>query len=155
MSLFPDNVSTVYDLWLLGDNFLQDIFGSFEALRYYSQKNNEEIPPYIQQYFNVKECYHASLTSGVKFTMVWMINTLIEVITDRKRIPKYLLVIPDKDILYDFDTISPNAQAVLHDLTCWFVHQIHLIIRRKKIDFLNRKPGATAMITLTTMETFL
>ena len=147
--IFSDNVPAVYDLWILGDNFLHESFGSFQSLRYRSQKGEDDIPPYIQEYFNVKEFYHGSSTSGVKFTAVRMINMLIDAIAERKRLPKYLVIVPDKDILYDIDTSSPYAQNTLAELTRWFVRQIDTIIRRKKADFLNKKPGALTGVSTT------
>ena len=72
-----------------------------------------------------------------------MINSIIDAIKERKRLPKYLVMIPDKDIIqHDVDFFSEEVPLILNEILRWFVRQIDLIIRRQKIDFLDRKPGS-------------
>ena len=140
-----DNIPVLYDLWLLGDTFLREIFGSYQAMRLQarSQRNREdEFLPYIKENFNVNEFYQSSATSGVKVTMARIINNLQEAVRIRKRIPKYLIVIPDKDILHDVDVTDPDAPEIVNEIVQYFVNQISLLIKRKKIAFIDKKPGS-------------
>ena len=58
---------------------------------------------------------------GVQYTMTRMINTLINMIADRKRLPCYLIVIIDKDIITDLREIDHQSPAILQEQVRWFV----------------------------------
>ena len=58
---------------------------------------------------------------GVQYTMTRMINTLINTIADCKRLPCYLIVIIDKDIIADLGEIDHQSPAILQELVRWFV----------------------------------
>ena len=135
-------MNAVYDLWLLGADFLKDIYGEFKAIRFQAKQNEEETPPFIQEYYNVREFYKPT-TAGIKYNMTRMINSLLQAVKERKRLPKYLIIIMDRDIIHDLsDVLDPIAHLVLAEITRWFVRQIDSIMRRKRLDFLEKKPGA-------------
>ena len=142
MFIISDNIPAVYDLWLLGDTFLKDIIGSFEAIRYQAQRDKEEVPPYIQDTFNVYP-YYDSASSGVKHSITRIVNSLIEAIKERRRLPKYLVVIIDLDMLRDVDVFDQSAAQIINELVRWLVRQVDMILRCKKMDFLEKKPGAS------------
>ena len=49
----------------------------------------------------------------------------------------------DKDIMNDVPDIEDfNAHKVLAELTDWIVHQMNTIIRRKRVDLLEKIPGS-------------
>ena len=142
---FADNIPATHDLWILGDNFLREIFRSFEAMRTRGKKEKEEIPPYMEDYYNVKEFYKPVL-AGEKYTMGRIINKLIEAINNRKRLPKTLIVVTDKDLVTDVindETVKEDMiQHVLADNVRYLVRHIDTILKRKKLDFMNKKPGS-------------
>ena len=71
-------------------------------------------------------------------------NNVINAIIPRKQLPKYLIVVPDKDIIQEIEVESDNAVVILQDITRWMVRQIDTVIRRKRLDFLGSKPGAVS-----------
>ena len=82
--------------------------------------------------------------------MTRMLNKLTSTIATLKKLPKYLIVIIDKDIILDTDVFDPQAPIIIEEMTRWFIRQIDVILRRKKVDFLNKKPGAlTGLATMT------
>ena len=148
--LVSDDIPAVYDLWLLGDEFLKDIYSEFQKLRFEGQKSHKNIPLYIQDFFNVKDCYHKEL-GGVPFAMTRMINTLISTIEVCKRIPRYLIVIINMDLIMDIDSLDDQSPIIVPQLVRWFMRQVDMILRRKKVNFLDKKPGALTGLSLKTI----
>ena len=74
--------------------------------------------------------------------MTRIVNNLIEAIRERKRLPKYLVVIPDKDLLLDINTSDEDVAEILQDHVRWVVRQIDTTINRNVSNFLEKKPGA-------------
>ena len=114
-------------------------------MRYEGKKDNDEIPPYIEDYYNIKEFYKPVL-AGERFAMGRIVNKLIEAINTRKRLPKRLIVITDKDLVTDVindETIKDGMiQHVIADNVRYLVCQIDTVLYRKKVDFLDKKPGS-------------
>ena len=144
---FPEEIPATYDAWLLGDEFLQNIIGSWDSMVYETSKEKDAVPPYMADYYNVNQVTGSS-SVDVPFAMVRMLNILDEFIHKMKKLPKYLIVIADCDILQDIDPIKLNIDNIeemtsaIQELVRWFVRQIDLLIRRKKLDLLSKKPGA-------------
>ena len=103
---------------------MKEGFAAFEAMRTESQNNNnkesEVMPPYIQENYNVTP-FENKLSGGVKFATARAINSLIDVVNVKKCLPKYLLVIMDKDLVNDLDVFDPDASESTSDLVQWFV----------------------------------
>ena len=136
----------MHDLWLLGDAFLEDIYAEYLTRSHTSEKDNKSstTSPFMRNYFNVKKFTKID-DSALAITHV--INALIEAINMKDaRIPKMLVVVLDKDILNDIDQGLSFMQAttVMTNLVCWVVRQITTIIRRKKTDLLEKRPGVVS-----------
>ena len=110
-------------------------------------KQGENIPLFMEEYFNLKP-YYQKTSCTVKYASTRMLNSLIEVVADRHRLPKYLIVIPDKDMLEgDVDVFNPAVSKIIPEIVRWFVRQIDLIIRRWRSDFLVKKPESLTSLS--------
>ena len=139
---YADAAPAVYDIWCLGDSFLQDIFNTFHTVMYEAERNRQEtISPFMSEYYNVMGDYKL-MPGGATQVIGRMINTLIHVINKRQKLPKYLIVIPDKDVVNDVDVFEEDSHIIIQELTRWLVRQIDMIVRRKKLELLQIKPGA-------------
>ena len=60
------------------------------------------------------------------------------------RLPKYLVVILDRDIITDLDASLQlcQIQIILMELVHWLVRQINMVIHCKRVDLLEVKPDA-------------
>ena len=100
-------------------------------------------PFFLQQYFNVKMVENAS---GCEETaMARIINALIlELNKKDAKLPWYLIVVMDKDILLEVgkNQSFSEAQIITAEIVQWMVRQITSIIRRKRMDLLEKHPGA-------------
>ena len=104
------------------------------------------IPLFITEYYNIKSFCEPS-AAGVDLAIARMVNNLTEAIIKRNRLPKYLIVIPDRDIINDVDLSNKNAVKTIQQITRWFVRQLDTIIRQRRVDFLDKHPGAVAGFT--------
>ena len=147
--IVTDDLPAIFDLWLLGDHFLREIFDAYQAIKLQAEKGKSEdvITPYIQDYYNVREFYKTPF-AGVKFASTRVVNNLTDAINQKKRLPKYLIVILDKDLILDINLDDNDAEMLLQEEVRWTVRQTDMTLRRKKVNFLQKKPGS-----MTNLET--
>ena len=76
--------------------------------------------------------------------MTRILNALTDAINDKKvRLPKYLVVIMDKDVLGDIpDIFDDDVMTTTQEITSYMVRKIAVTLRRKRSDLLEKKPGA-------------
>ena len=106
------------------------------ALREAAIKKREPLP-YMYDKFNIKEFYPRSGTKG----LARLLNPFIEAFNEHHRLPKYIIFIPDKDVLanikdYEF-SMAHIIGAVIHHI----IKQIDLMIARQRHDLSLKKSG--------------
>ena len=118
---------------------LFDIFD--EIKKEAAQKNATSSPPYLLDYFNTIGFYKR-ITGGVKYAVARIVNSLIEALNTKDRLPRFIIVIPGKNVVSDINVFEFGASRVLADITRWMVRQISILVHRKKMELTTRKPGA-------------
>ena len=133
---------------MVGNLFLKDIVGEWESIKHEAekrqtkdQKEDDYIPPYILEYFNV-HVFHLPTIAGEESSVARIINTTDDAIYKHARLPKYLLVVMDKDLMRDVNMTDSAAPNVTQELMRYLVRQIDMLVRRTKGNFLEKKPGA-------------
>ena len=92
-------------------------------------------------YFNIK-VYEKALSAGVP-AMMRVLNALIEATNEGRKLPKYLIVILDSDIVSDLQRDDKiDSQKELTTYVNWLMRQIDIHIRQKKLQHLEVNPGA-------------
>ena len=97
--------------------------------------------PYIFKNFNVRGYY---VTSGITNIICRVIHALVEALNERAKMPKYVLVVADKDYLdcilmkFGNEGISMMLGATLHAS----ILQIDQFFKRRHTDLQDKKPGA-------------
>ena len=69
-------------------------------------------------------------------------NSLIEALNKRERLPHFLLVIIDKDIVEDIDLFDYGASKELMGNLEWLIKQINILIQQRRSEIIEIKPGA-------------
>ena len=138
---------------MVGDNFLKETYPALDTLVYQTgkDKDKELIPPFMHEYYNIRS-FENKLSSGVKYANTRIVNSLIDVINNKElRLPKYLYVICDKDILNDTTRFEKDEDAieVMRDTVSWMVRKIDLSIKRKRLSRLEKRPGSVSGYTTT------
>ena len=107
----------------------------------------------MRQFFNVK-MVQKSGELPTQSAMSRTLNALIDAVNHKDaKLPKYAVVMMDSDILHDLDMHDEDTAKMIPDLVDWFMQQIHTVIRRKRIDILEKRPdaGCTTKIILVRM----
>ena len=76
-----DSIPAFFDIWLLGDAFLTDAFGTYQTMRQESTTGNEKVSFYMEENFNVKE-FHQAKKDG-ETVSIRVINALTQAINKK------------------------------------------------------------------------
>ena len=147
--MFPafisDDIQAIYDAWFIEDKFLKDVFNTFQEQinkAFVTKRNRDAIQPYLNDYYNV----HGYFTSSVMQDRATgrILNVLIEVLNQkqiaRQRLPRFLVVVLDKDIIADLNSFKVGAVKNLATLVNWLTCQIDIVIWRKRLQIADKKP---------------
>ena len=124
---------------MIGDAFLKETLDAFYALRrtVLAAKKPVNIP-YLLKQFNVSGHY---MTSGIANIINRFINALVELLNKRPKLAKYILIIPDRDIV-DKVANMDGQSIMLGSITHCIIKQFNTYIQRHRIDLTDKKPGA-------------
>ena len=93
--------------------------------------------PFIFNFYNISGHY-VTTGSGYK-GIVRLLNPLIHGLNEEPFLPKYVIIIPDDDILrYMPETSAFQIGSILH----YAIMQFDLFIERRRQDLLSKRPGA-------------
>ena len=135
-------METFNDLWIVGDEFVQDTHNTLQTLLYQAVKNRQKASMYLQEHYNV-HMYFKNASNGVKWAIGRIINSLIEAINEHHRLPKLILIMIDKDIVNELEALhADQIVSTLWDSVNWLMRQFNTTIHRKMIQLLEMKPGA-------------
>ena len=71
-----------------------------------------------------------------------VLNSFIEALNEGRRLPRFLIVMLDKEIIEDINVFDYGASSEIIDNVNWLVRQIDIAIQRRKTATLAVKPGA-------------
>ena len=97
--------------------------------------------PYTLDYYNPKGFYYSS-SSWLESATSRILNKLIDALNKNDRLPKYILIFPDMDIIADLKKFDFGTANILANITNWLMRQCDVLVRRKKLQITERKPGA-------------
>ena len=96
---------------------------------------------YMIDYYNIKD-YEKALSTGVP-TIMRVLNALVEATNEGKRLPKYIFIILDSDIVSDLQFVDKtDAYKEVATYVNWLARQVDIHIRRMKLQHLEINPGA-------------
>ena len=98
-------------------------------------------PPYVYEFYNVMG-YSATTSSANHTAIGRILNSYIEALNSRERLPRFLIVIIDKDIIDDVNVFEFGATKEIAENVHWLVRQITMFTRRRKAEIAEMKPGA-------------
>ena len=124
---FSDEIAALHDVWILGDQFLEELTGQLNVLIQTSIKEKDAPKLFLHKYFNVKTLYKGSASADLALARV--LNALTEALNNLEiKFPKYLIVIL-KDIPDIFDDDAP---VTAQEWVSYAVRQIAMEMRRKR-----------------------
>ena len=87
----------IHDIWILVDNFVKEAFATLEAMKLQAWKDAQISPLFIHNFYSIIPVENLA-AGGVKYATARIVNSLIKAINTKNKLPKYLLVMPDKDM---------------------------------------------------------
>ena len=151
--IIADDVEAFHDLWVIGDVFLKDTINTLKAFKNASKANRKLSPPYMYQHFNVLE-YHNMTSSALK-GIACQLNLLIEALNERPHLPKYIVVVHDRDIINETKCFRFGASYVLGSVIYYLIKQMNILLECQKFDLIDKKPGAACIELLTIIWTHM
>ena len=125
------------DVWFLGDAFLKEIFGSFLATK---SKAKSSLPN-LFEYYNVFPLYQNPVNS-TRSRLTCIINALVEKMNEEEKLPRYIIIILDKDITEEAFFYDFGVKFILKDLLGWIQCNIDCCIETRKEDIRGKRAGA-------------
>ena len=145
-----ENVETYHDVWILGDEFIRDAATSLKTLgRLTLQKSSNAnskqnapptLPMFLYNNFNVHVFYPNLATRGLNR----YIFPLIDALNARHKLPKYILIMPDKDMIQKFLNKGFGKSAVMGACFNYLINKFEMYIQHRREDLLDKRPGAVA-----------
>ena len=127
-------------IWVAGDDFLYDTFTSYRAM-VLKAKTQKKQAPFIHDYYDVSFHFTRPL-SEVKYVETRIYNTIVEAMNNYERLPKYILILLDKDLIESLKTCDYGAKITMEGAVIWLIERLDKTLYWRKEDIRNKKPGA-------------
>ena len=100
-------------------------------------------PPYVYNMYNVR-CFMSNPLSHIHSVPGRMVNCLIKAIHDKEcvRIPRFVVVIPDWDILRYFNHNTFGIEKITEETIEWMMSEMVKAVEDKREQLFKIKPGA-------------
>ena len=100
-------------------------------------------PLYLFYYYNITALYANQLSSN-RVALSCILNAFIEGLNNSSKLPKYVLMIPDNDIILSTDFFNGGANKIFYETLEALFKQINKVIKRRHDDLLHKRPGSIA-----------
>ena len=124
----------------MGDDFFRAVFNTLIEMRNEAIVNNHDVP-YLHSFYNVHS-FSTHPSSGNHRTICRVINALIQALNTCERLPRFLVVIIDKDIIEDVGIFDFGATNEIAKNLEWLMCQMKMYINRKHTELMGKCPGA-------------
>ena len=141
--IISDSIEAVHDIWFVGDAFLRETFNRFQEMINLAKLNTKNWQPYLLEYYNIKSFYApAKIWQENDSATSRILNKLIDALNENNRLPKFICILPDRDIINNIKAKKKSSTKNLSNLINWLMRQCEIEIRRKRLQITAKKPGA-------------
>ena len=134
--MLADNVEAFFDTWIVGDNFVKEANSSLQTIKNKAILQKRD-PPYIFQCFNISVHYGSAVNNPINR----MLSPLAEAFNEMDRLPKYIMIIPDVDIVKSIPDWA-GASVIIGALLHYIIKGIDVMVEHHLNDLMSKKPGA-------------
>ena len=107
-----------------------------------SEANIKHKPdPYIYSFYNVSAWYLSAL-SNLKPAMAKMVNSFTKAMNTKTLLPKRIIMLPDKDVLYNLPTYGYSVKQLLKREINWMLRKIERGIESRRDNLKKLQPGS-------------
>ena len=105
------------------------------------RNNNHMSKTYLQEHYNIRS-FHELGKTRIQNMAARITNSITAALNQVHGLPHFLVIVSDKDILSAMNVFDEDIEPVLRKYVNWMVRQISILVRRKKAELLDKKPGA-------------
>ena len=129
---------------MVGDSFLDNSYHTLQKMKSEAVLHSEP-PPYLYQIYNLSAWYTSAL-SDLKPLIVRFLNSMIEAMNRKKHphLPKYILMMPDKDLLQNTKIPKTGIKAFLRIIMQWWVTQTFRALNNRRENLKSKHTGAVS-----------
>ena len=100
----------------------------------------KERVPYCYEFYNISAYFQTSLNTAPAIVRIY--NSLIEALNENIFLPKYVIIIPDADIIEFITTKTFGARDEIEEHLFWLMKQILNALITRREDLKQKNPGA-------------
>ena len=103
-------------------------------------------PPYVWEQYNAVGCYpginshNRSVAARIFNELVFRLNKKSE--TADHRLPKYIVILPDRDLLMDINFNNFGIEKIIDDTLTWLAKNVDKTLRIRKEDMRKKQNGS-------------
>ena len=128
------------DLWIVGNVFVNEVYHTFSEMDATAVRERSD-RPFIYDFFNVK-CYMANPLSKITEVPARIANCISKALNDRVRLPNYVLIIPDGDIVKNINYYNYGFRELAEKAIKWMAKEITEKLNSRKEDLAKIRKGA-------------
>ena len=138
--LIADNIKAINDTYLIGDLFLRSIWPTMLATKNKAIANKTQ-KPFLFNNFNILPCY-SPVATMTKSILARLINEFINTLGENRPMLKYLLFLPDKDIIEAVHHGGFGCKFIFEKILTWMMANIEEALEVRKEDLNTKRAGA-------------
>ena len=128
-------------MWIVGDAFLSTIIGCLQNLR-----AKGEYPLHLYDHYNIT-AYYENPCSMTRSSLSRLLNALATGLNEKVRFPRYIIFIPDADILSTIDFYDFGMPITFEACIRWLFRQIEKFFIARKEDLRKQRSGSVGVDT--------
>ena len=125
---------------MVGDAFLRDTFPVFQQLKKQTLEA-KSVRPYLYDYYNITPLY-SPVVSTTKSVVGRVHNEIIGQLNKKDKLPRYIVMLFDKDIIEDIDFDEFGVGQFFYDQLNWFANSVETALDLRKEDLKYKNPGS-------------
>ena len=134
------NIKAIFDIWLLGDSFMKELWPVILASKAKAMVDKKPLP-YLFNHYNLIPCYPTGMNLA-RSAICRMLNEFIANINEKDFLPRYVIIIPGKDIIESSRQAGFGCKVVFKKTLFWLMQQMETVLSLRKEDIKGKKQGA-------------
>ena len=126
--IFSDNIEALNNVWIIGDSFINDCGAALQDLKRAVLVAGKSVP-YVYERYNVSILKRSPLTLDA-FPRI--LNAFIEGLNGSFILPKYVIIVPDKDLLQEANFFNFGISCLLGTCLNWIAKQMEKLLYTRR-----------------------
>ena len=145
LPIISGEVTALRSVWLIDDDFLTEMYPIFAKMKNRAKISNRSVP-FLFDYYNIT-CFTTNPLSVLTDTMTRIVNCVIKGLNESARLPRFIIVIPDLDVVRHVNEFGKGMTVVNRAAIKWIINQITRAVTAKHEDLVKKRPGVVISVT--------